>query len=304
MSEIGKEQIEIGESTFSPPKTDDAAVLAAAFGQFVVAQPLKTEYAVLGQFVRSMETGIAAIRTVVVDKTGQVIFAETAGQEAFSNSKIKPKDPMSATMFLVDRLRNVWDLADPQREDAPSGKMAELLRKRSGTPPNDELAAMDERLQVLKAKIATSKVTVYISHLWQAADESSARGLATLLNDQGILQAEPSSASPELKVESDPNEQKVLWDTARAFREFLRTNPPATEYALLLDYGLYTSADGQRSASHVHLILCERTGDWVLVDLQNSHQPDFQSIAPKSGADCSRLAATRLQKRLSQVSVP
>ena len=159
---------------------------------------------------------------------------------------------------------------------------------------------MNDRLKAVKDKIATSTVTVYPVHLWTGSNESSADQLADVLNQQGICQAVASDTDPKLSVKGDPNEQKVLWDTAQSFRQFLRDNPPTTQYALLADYGLGRLADGQQSVNHVHLILCERTGDWVLVDFQNSHHPDFQSINPETIDDCNRLAAIRLKNRLSE----
>jgi hypothetical protein len=121
-----------------------------------------------------------------------------------------------------------------------------------------------------------------------------------MLNEQGVCQAEASETDPKLKIQGDPNEQKILWDTARAFRDFVRNNPPTTEYALLADYGISPASDGKQQANHVHLILCDRAGDWVLADYQNSHHPDFQSIAPKSRDDCCRLAVKRLKGCLSK----
>jgi len=296
----GMESVEIGDVTFSPPDTDDATTLAAAFGEFIAKQPLKTEYALFCQMFGTPKTGPQEIRTVVVDKTGKVIFAERAGQKLLSRSTNPPNDPMTASVFVVNRVRTIWQLADPLREGAPEGKMAQIMRERSGLPPDEELAAMHERLKSVKDKIAASTVTVYPVHLWQGSDESSAVQLARMLNEQGICQAKASATDAKIRIAGDPNEQKVLWDTARSFREFVRRNPPETQYALLADYGLSPSTDATRSANHVHLVLCDPAGDWVLVDYQNSHHPDFQSVDPKSRDDCNRLAVLRLKHRLSE----
>ena len=95
------------------------------------------------------------------------------------------------------------------------------------------------------------------------------------------------------------DEQKVLWDTARAFRTFVRKNPPATEYALFADYGVFSPSPDRSKVSHVHFIVCDRAGGWVIVDFQNSHHRDFQEIDPKSPEDCSRLLVKRLKGRVS-----
>jgi hypothetical protein len=299
LEKAGMNEIEIAESSFSGPKTDDMSKIADAFGQFVGKQSLKTEYAIFCQIMASDHT-ITGIRSIVVDKSGKVIFADLSDQKAFSESKIKPDEPMTACIFLVNRLGNVWDLADPMRENAPEGKMAELMRKRSALPPDKELADMNNRLEILKKNIAVSKITVYPIRLWEGSDKTAAVELAKMLNDQKICQAEPSDVELNLKIQGDPNEQKVLWDTARAFREFLRANPPATEYAMLADYGISPASDGKQEAGAVHLIICDHKGDWVLADYQNSHHPDFQSINPKTIEDCNQLAVKRLKKCLSK----
>lgn len=298
LERAGMDEIEIGRAAFTPPASGDVSQLAGSFGRFVAKQRLKTKYALLAQF--SGIPRISEIRTVVVEDTGHVVLADQADQETFSRSKIKPTNPMACTMFVASRLNKVWQLEDPQRQNAPQGKMAELLKKRSGIPPDEELAAMQERWKAARNKIATSTVTVYPVHLWPGSDASSAVQLAKLLSDQGIGQAQASDVDPQLTVQGDPNEQKVLWDTARAFRKFLGNHAPETEYALLADYGLGKSPDGKQNAHHVHFVLCDRTGQWVLVEFQNSHHSDFQCVNPKSPADCNRLVVERLKKRLSE----
>ena len=300
LERAGMEELELGKASFRPPATDDVAKIAAEFGKFAKAQELKTEYALFGQFVGTPRTGPQEIRSVVVHKTGKVIFADRADKEAFAQAKIKPENPMTCTIFLVNRLNEVWDLDDPMREDAPQGKMAKLMQRRSGLPPKEELTAMDERLERFKQDHATSKVTVYPIHLWSGSNAESPGKLAELFCQQGTCQAEAAETDPRLEIKGDPNQQKVLWDTARAFRDFLREHPPTTDYALLADYAIGKSADGQPKVGFVHLIACDRQGEWVLVDMQNSHHADFQKIDPRSIDDCNRLAARRLKSRLSE----
>ena len=298
LERAGMEELELGKATFRPTETEDVEKIAAEFGKFVEARELNTEYALFGQLVGTPRIGPQEIRAVVVDKTGKVILADRADKEAFSRAKVEPDCPLTCTIFLVNRLNRVWDLDDPLREDAPQGKMAQRMRERSGLPPKEELSAMEKRLQRFREKHATSKVTVYPTSLRSGSDPESAVKLAALFCQQGTCQAEATETDPRIEVKGDPNQQKVLWDTARAFRDFLREHPPATEYALLADYGLGKSVSGEVKVGGVHLIVCDRRGDWVLVDLQNSHHADFQEIDPRSVDDCNRLAARRLKGRL------
>lgn len=300
LERAGMEDTEIVEETFPVPETDDVSKMATAFGQFIKGQSLKTEFALFVRITGTPKSGISEIHTIVVDKDGKVIFAERADQAVFSRGKIKPTNPMTASVFVANHLRSVWDLDDPLRKDAPEGKMAQRMKRRSGMPSDEELAAMRSRMEAMKGKFTTSTVAVNPVHLWKGSDKAAATALAKMLHEQGICQAESCDADPRLQIKGDPNEQKVLWDTARAFREFVRRNPPDADFALLADYGLSPSSDGSRQAGHVHLILCNRAGDWVMVDFQNSHHRDFQDIAPKSCDDCNRLAVKRVKARISQ----
>ena len=51
LERAGMTDIEISKEVFMPPASEDVKKTAAAFGQFVAARPLKTKYALLGQFV-------------------------------------------------------------------------------------------------------------------------------------------------------------------------------------------------------------------------------------------------------------
>ncbi len=89
------------------------------------------------------------------------------------------------------------------------------------------------------------------------------------------------------------NEQKPLWELARAFQKHVKRNPPEADYALLADYMMDPRAG--RGAWAVHFVICDRDGEWVIVDFQNNHHGDFQSIDPKTFDDCGRLVAKRLE---------
>jgi hypothetical protein len=91
-----------------------------------------------------------------------------------------------------------------------------------------------------------------------------------------------------------PNEMQVLWLFARNVREYVREHPPGSDYVLFPDYWFAPSG----SVWAVHFVVCNRAGDWVVVDLQNSHQEAFQRIDPKKLEDCDRLVLDRLRTEL------
>jgi hypothetical protein len=114
-----------------------------------------------------------------------------------------------------------------------------------------------------------------------------------MIKSAGLCKSAPSVQSPLLKAaQAEPNEMKILWDMAREFREYSRKNPADADYALYADYGFNPE---QWEQGFVHFVVCDRSGEWVIVDLQNSHHPDYQSVKPKSREDCNRLLVQRLK---------
>ncbi len=87
---------------------------------------------------------------------------------------------------------------------------------------------------------------------------------------------------------------KVLWLFARAAREHARQHPVDSDYVLFADYWFAPSGE----VWAVHFVVCDQAGDWVITDLQNSHQEDFQRINPKTLEDCDRLVLERLKSEL------
>jgi hypothetical protein len=219
---------------------------------------------------------------------GKVHLAESADKAQLNKALLPPKDPMTCCVFVARRLQEFWNLKDPLRPDAPQGKLAQFWQNDAGIPAKDERDAIAKRAETLKRNRKTSTCTVYPIHVGNQSDKPAAVALASMLSEAELCKTRTSDTDPALKIAGHSNEQKVLWDTARAFRDFIRKNPPATDYVAYADYGLSGT-----QVHHVHVIVCDRAGDWVLIEMQNSHHPDFQRIAPKSAADCSRLVVAR-----------
>ena len=297
LERAGIENVGLSEAPFTRPDTDDPARIAAAFGKYVREASIATEYALYGEYIGTPQTGAREIRTILVDRQGKLILAESDNKRTYSKtSDLPPKDLMGCSVFIARRVQKLWGLPDPLRADAPTGKLHEQWGNKTGVPTKSEVAKIEKRLEVLKKNLKTSELTVYPIRIGtdKSANGELAVGLSQTLSEQKLCRAKVSTADPKLQIKGDPNEQKVLWDTARAFREFVRKNPPDTDYALYADYGMWVP-----KVHHVHFIVCDRTGDWVLVDYQNSHHADFQEIDPESAEDCNRLVVKRLRHRLA-----
>ena len=81
----------------------------------------------------------------------------------------------------------------------------------------------------------------------------------------------------------------------RALQSYVKENPPDTDYALFADYAF---AGGR--VFYVHTIVCDRAGRWVLVELQNSHHPQFAELQPKTSQDANRLVIANLRQWLGK----
>jgi hypothetical protein len=124
------------------------------------------------------------------------------------------------------------------------------------------------------------------------ANTESATDLAKLIKEAGLCKAVPAKESVLLKAsQADPNELKTLWTLAREFRDYSRKNTPDADYVLYADYVFNPRRWEQ---GFVHFVVCDRKGEWVIVDMQNSHHPDYQSIKPTSREGCDKLLIKRL----------
>ena len=150
---------------------------------------------------------------------------------------------------------------------------------------------MEKRQAVMKQTGRSAKVAVFPVRLSDdEVGKTDAVHLAALLSEKMLCDAKAVDSPLRVKIQRN-YEQKLLWDLARAFQDHVKQNPPEADYALLADY-LFPRPD--RGAWAVHFVLCDRAGEWVIVDFRNEHHSDFQSIDPQTPNDCARLIAKRL----------
>jgi len=294
--------VRLADTEFTPKAGEDIDQVTTAFGQFIVEKKIATPYALFAEIQGERKKGIDAIRTIVVDNKGNVVLAEEIQKSQFAKSApIPPKDPMSCCVFVAHRLREPWGLADPLRKDAPHGKVQENWRKKSGIPSDEELAKIKQREARLHGQFAESSLAVCPAYAGRKPAPETSGKLAALLADVGFGTVQASEEGPDLEVPGSPNEQEVLWRTARKARAYFQEHPPSCEYVLVADFGV-GQVEGETKVGAVHWILCDQKGDWVMIDFQNSHHRDFQEIAPDSLEDCLELVKVRLKKRLAEAN--
>ena len=291
LERAGMKNVEIGVTEFHPPEKADLAQTATSLGEFVRANPSTTDYALFADILDSPGKGFSEVRGVIVNKQGEVVWQDRQTADDADFKRIKPREPMDCILLLVERLRPVLNLGDPNREDAPEGKLAQRWGQKTGVPDEAEQKAMKERQQAFKKAASTATLLVYPVREGGKSNADSAVHLAKLFNDAGLTKAVAASDGPQLDIKGDMNEQKVLWGMARAFREHVQAHPPEADYALFADYLMM----GKDAVGGVHFAVCDRKGELVVVDYQNDHHADFNAIKPKSAEDGDRLVLKRLE---------
>ncbi|MGO8836581.1 MAG: hypothetical protein ACLQAH_10420 [Limisphaerales bacterium] len=292
----GLRNIELGKISFTPAETNMES-LAVAVGAFVKANPITTSYVLYAEYNGNHQTGLNELRAVVVDQTGAVVWTDrqTPQDEAFK--KMGERDPMTMSVLLVERLGPQLGLSEATAKAAKPGRLAALLDQRSGLPPENERAALPERLQAMKRALPGATLLVYPARVGgNQASVPSATNVVWLINQSGLCKAAQAEQTVVLKAsQADPNELKALWGLAREFRDYVRANPPAADYALYADY-VFNPQNSEQG--FVHFVVCDRKGEWVIVDMQNSHHPDYQGIGIISRERCDQLLAKRLKSYL------
>jgi hypothetical protein len=261
---------------------------------FVKTNPITTSYALYAEYNGNHQTGLNELRAVVVDQTGAVVWTDRLTMQDEALMKIGERDPMTMSVLLVERLGPQLGLNEETAKAAKPGKLAALLDQRSGLPSENERAALPERQQAMKQALTGATLLVYPARIGgNKVSVASASNVVQLLNQAGLCKAIPAEQTILLKAsQADPNELKALWDLAREFRDYVRAHPPAADYALYADY-VFNPQNAEQG--FVHFVVCDRKGEWVIVDLQNSHQPDYQSIGIISRERCDQLLVKRLE---------
>lgn len=296
LEQKGLKNIELGKTAFTPGNPSDLAQMAGSLGEHVKNASITTEYALYADF--KGQDRVDEIIAMVVDKSGALVWSE----------RLTPRHPawkalggdgdlLVCCTALVESLAPQFGLDEQTAKAATPGKMARIMAERSGVPPDEETAPMPERQKVMKQLGPEAALVVYPVRVGGNQEDAEGAGnIAKMINEAGLCKADPAGQSLLLQAsQADPNEMKNLWDLAREFREYIKKNPVDADYVLYADC-LFNPQNWEQGI--VHFVVCDRQGDWVIVDMQNAHHPDYQSIKPVSKQDCHKLLVKRLQSYL------
>jgi hypothetical protein len=292
LEQQGLKNIELGKTLFNPEDKADMERLAVSLSEFIRKNPITTEYALFAEYNGDLQTGLDELRAVVLDKAGAVVWTDRQTPQDEAVKRLESVNSMTLTLLLVEQLSPQLGLNEQTAKTAKPGKMAAIMAERSGLPPENERTTLPGRQQEMKKAMPKATLVVFPVRTGKATDAASATELAKMINDAGLAKAAPATQSILLKAsQADPNEMKVIWDLAREFRDYAKKNPVDADYVLYADF-VFNPQNWEQG--FVHFVVCDRKGEWVIVDLQNSHQPDYQSIKPTSKEDCDKLVVKRL----------
>lgn len=127
-------------------------------------------------------------------------------------------------------------------------------------------------------------------------DNESAAEIAEWLNSNGFGVARASEQKPEIAVKPRMNQAKMFRTGISSFGEWVRANPPETEYACVPEYLMMRNG----KAGGIHVYCVDRAGTPVFGSLSNSHWPEFKRVKPASVRDASRVAVGSLSRHLTE----
>ena len=291
LEQQGLKNIELWNTAYIPSNKTQPKVLADSVGKFVKTQQITTDYVMYAEMNGDpQKRQIGELRGLVVDKTGAVVFTDFLGSQDEVFKQVEDPDPMGYSMLLVQRLSPQFGLNEETARNAKPGKMMAILNERSGLPPENERAALPERQKTLKANLPKSSLMIFPVRTLSGSNSNAAADVVKMMNDAGMCRAMLAKDTLLLKTpQKDPNEMKLLWDLARDFRAYVKKNPQDADYTLYADYAM---------PGYVHFVVCDRKGDWVIADLQNSMHPDFRKFDINTIEGCNKLLVVRMQHYL------
>jgi hypothetical protein len=295
----GLKNIELAKAEFDPAGTNSMEHMAASFGGFIRTNNITTDYALYAEYHGDMQKHrFDGLRAIVVDKTGAVVWTDFLTLQDEALQKVEDPDPMGFSVLLGERLSPKLGLNEETAKAAKPGRLAALMDERSGMPKESERAPLPERQKEMRESRGKLSLMIFPARIGgESVDAERATHLAQLINDKGLCKAAAAKESVLLKSSmKDPNELKALWTLAKDFRNYVRSHPIDADYALYADY-VFDPKNWEQGI--VHFVVCNRKGEWVIVDMQNSQHDDYRSVKPTSKEACDTLLVKRLEGYLT-----
>lgn len=258
----------------------------AAHVQSSARPGMAKRYALYAEFLGDPKKGPTEVRFVVVDPDGAVVLVDrqTPADAAFRRTAGRDPDPLGCSRLVADRLLALvsWQAAP---DSVTNGAFAARWEQKAGGPSRREREAMAQRRTVLQQDLAKARFVVQPT-VWdgKASDPKPLVGLLQQQLGVGAVQA----GAAQLQVAATSNQQRRLWDLAKALQKEQREHPVDADYVVVVD----AAVSGK--SGFVDVVVVDRQGEFVLADYTNDQHQAFQKRAPKAVADAERVAVDRL----------
>jgi hypothetical protein len=292
----GMEHLELSSNRVAQAADRTLAAASSAFADSIRAEPPATEFGLYCEFLGTPGQ-VAEVRTILASKSGEILWADSQTSKDADFRSVSPGEPMECCVLVSKRLTPVFALSDPMRADAPEGKLAQRWKRETALPDSAEESAIAARLKTLRSSLGTASISVFAPHAPKFTNPSS-NELVQRITEAGFANVTSTEGKPNVSVRSGMNQQMVLWSFARSFGTWVGEHRPATDYVLHTDYLMSKAPNGDVGVIGVHLVICDKEGQLVLVDFQNDHQPDFKAVKPKTREECDELVARRMKALL------
>lgn len=297
LEQKGLRHVEVGSGIFIYEDKARVQTIADSLKGFLLKNPVTTDYVLYAEMNGDDNPPpIDEIFCLVVDRNGDFVWRDILDSHNKEFTDVDDPDPMGYSILIAERLSPNLGLNAETARNAKPGKMAARMRERSGLPSEEEINAMPAREKIMRTVLKESQLVVFPIRVFYQPDIYAAGDLVTAINNAGLSKAAVSKNAFTMKQQTEgPNEMTLLWNMAKQFRDYLKTNPQEGDYFLFGDY-IFTPGNWQ--AGYVHFVICDSKGDWVITDLQNSQQEVYIDVKPVSVEDCNRILYNRLESYL------
>jgi hypothetical protein len=295
LEQRGLQHIEIGKVPFTTGVKTEMPALSVSLAAFLKTNSITTDYAL---YVELNGPTLDEVRAVVVDKSGGMVWSDhqTTRDKAFQALGM-PRDPMILLNFLVDRLSPQLSLNEETAKKRSHKLEAELTANSGFAPAIEREERMPARLKIMKESRPKATLLVAGVRIGGAVNVTNSADLAKQIGQAKLFESVVPARKPLLLEArlTDGNQMRYLWAIARELQAFVKKNPPPADYVLYADY-IFDRQHWQQGG--VQFIVCDSQGEWVLAELTNSDQEDYQRIKPISAEGCDKLLVERLADRL------
>jgi len=295
----GMSELEVAAKAFEPGDTAWEQLPAKFAAHVRASAPLAggKRHALYAEFFGDPRQGPSEVRFVVVDGDGAIVLVDrqTPADAAFRRTAKKDPDPLGCSRLVAERL---FDLAGWRAVagGVRDGRFAAKWDQKSGAPSGAERDAMQKRLDVLRERRLAASFAVQPPVCPGGRDDSGGGDVArfaALLTER--LGGKPfAAAAAKLAVPAGGNQQRHLWDLARALQKAQQASPVDADYVVAIE----AAVDVGGAHGFVNLVVVDRAGACVLADFQNDQHPTWRRYAPKGLAAAEKVAADRLRELL------